>query len=63
MDAKQHVASSIFVVVDVRADGRKRVLAEYVLPHEARAHALALRLAGVAAEVEVTSPPVSTKVD
>ena len=63
MDPEQDVPSSIYAVVDVRTDGRKRVLAEYVLLHEARAHALALRLAGAAAEVEVNPPSGSTEAD
>ena len=45
----------LYAVTDWRTDGRKRILATYVHPDAARAHADALRAAGDAAEVELVS--------
>lgn len=46
---------ALYVVVDRRADGRKRVLATFTEPLHARTYADALRLAGDPVEVELVA--------
>lgn len=48
-------ASPLYAVVDRRADGRPRVLAQYVDPEDARLHADVLRRVGDPAEVVLVS--------
>lgn len=48
-------AAPLYAVVDRRADGRRRIVAEYRDPLDARTHADALRLAGDPAEVVLLS--------